>query len=103
MAFESVLILDDSPDIRSSVNRTLTAAGYEVFAATTAEEAESHLNLFEISFAVVDLYLEGDEGPELSNNFIRNFLIPRGIPYLRPDYYPQVIFPEIYRRELPHQ
>ncbi len=78
-----VLHLDDDKDLLADVRTALEEAGLSVFSAPNVDVAADIVTGHKINFAVVDLFLEGDDGEELSNDFIRNILMPRGIPFGR--------------------
>ena len=71
------------------IAEVLSAAGYTALQAQTVEIAEDILLEHEISFAVVDLFLLGDRGSELSNDFIRQHL--GAIPYVRMTSAPHLV------------
>lgn len=78
-----VLHLDDDPVLLEEVRDALEAEAFTVFSAANVTEAEAFIAAHQIDFAVVDLFLEGNDGDELSNDFIRAHLQPRGILYGR--------------------
>lgn len=77
-----ILHLDDDPGLLEEVKEYLSAEGYQVFSAANIVAA-SHVLSLGIDLAIVDLFLEGDEGEELSNNFVRYSLETASVPYLR--------------------
>lgn len=81
-----VVILDDRADkaerIQSILKRGLSdVPELEVTTVSNVTEAEQLLN--SASLWVIDVFLLGDYGHEVSNGFIRNFLVGREVPYCR--------------------
>ena len=67
-AKKNVLVVDDDPDTIEQIQMTLTAAGYHVTAAGSAEEAEEKLLAGKPDLAIVDLMMEQmDSGFVLSH------------------------------------
>ena len=81
-AAQRVLLLDDDMDLLHDVSQVLTAAGFDVARCPTVNIAMMQLSV-RPDFALVDLFLDGTLGDELSNGFVRDHLIPNGIPYGR--------------------
>lgn len=81
-AIQHILLLDDSEDHLEELSRTLEAWGFQVTACLNVAAATSAIQTG-ISFAIVDLFLAGNEGDELSNGFVVSELLPRGIPFIR--------------------
>lgn len=54
-----VLLVEDSPEIRTYVRETLVALGHQVIEAETAEDAESLTQIPEIGFVLSDIQLLG--------------------------------------------
>lgn len=77
-----ILLLDDDTDLLQEVGEVLTAAGFEVARCATVKVAVLQLAV-RPDFALVDLFLDGNLGDELSNGFVREHLMPNGIPYGR--------------------
>ncbi len=97
-----ILLLDDDTRHLDEVRMYLEREGYEVFLADTVSAAQKVLEKREaekqegeqaIDFAIVDLFLAGDAGDNLSNEFIRDSLIPAGIPYGRMSSAPYAVPP----------
>jgi len=88
-----ILLLDDSPTLLSEVAKILSAEGFNPLQAQTADQAALHLKNHSIDFAVVDLFLDGDRGDELSNDFVREYLT--NIPYVRLTSAPQLVPTEL--------
>ncbi|HMO16938.1 MAG TPA: hypothetical protein PKA63_00965 [Oligoflexia bacterium] len=93
---KKILLLDDDKYLLSSLSTLLSSWGYNPLCFTNVEDAESYIRGGEenkVDFAIVDLFLLGARGDALSNGFIRNEILPKGIPYLRltsaPDLVPK--------------
>jgi DNA-binding NtrC family response regulator len=76
-----ILLLDDDEIHVEHLSEALERWGYRVTACLNVEAAERALD--GIDLAIVDLFLAGNEGEELSNGFVLQRLVPRGIPYIR--------------------
>jgi two-component system, cell cycle sensor histidine kinase and response regulator CckA len=63
-----VLVVDDTPVVRTVIARALTEAGYEVVAASSAEHALELVAQRGESpdLAVIDVHLTGTDGPTLA-------------------------------------
>ena len=70
---ETVLVVEDAPELRSLIERFLTRQGYTVLMAANAEEA---LHLFDaharIDVLLTDVVLPGTSGPELSRQLVES-------------------------------
>lgn len=65
-AFRRILVVDDDPDILSTVSMTLELEGFEVFQASSAEEAERQIERHGLPhLALVDIMMPGTDGLEL--------------------------------------
>jgi DNA-binding response OmpR family regulator len=62
---KKILIVDDEESICEMIGEILTAKGYEVQSATSAEEGMDILNEEDIPVIFLDLYLPGMSGVEL--------------------------------------
>ncbi len=87
---QKILVLDDSSSFLDDISKSLTRWGYEPLLAKTAEEAVDLLVL-EPAFVVVDLFLAGDAGDQLSNDFVRDHLMPSDIPFGRLTSAPRLV------------
>lgn len=87
-----ILLLDDDSSFLRTVSNFLCGRGYECLETQTAFEAAAAVRTRNISCAVVDLFLDGDRGDSLSNEFVRDFL--DAIPYVRLTSAPQLVPPE---------
>ena len=87
---KKILLLDDDPMIHELV-KSLFNDLYLLFHAYCIDDAKNILTGETISFVISDLFLDGDLGDELSNNFIRQSIIPSGIPYCRMTSAPNLV------------
>ncbi len=62
---ETILLVDDDPDVLDLVNYHLTATGYRVLACPEFSEALNLLKTTPVSLAVLDIMLPGRSGLEL--------------------------------------
>ena len=62
---QRILTVDDDPDILSLLGMRLRAAGYEVIAAKSGEEALNHLAVSRPNLVISDLRMPGMDGMEL--------------------------------------
>ena len=83
-----ILLLDDDTDLLQEVGEVLTAAGFEVARCATVKVAVLQLAV-RPDFALVDLFLDGNLGDELSNGFVREHLMPNGILSSAPGLVPK--------------
>ncbi len=77
----AILLLDDDVDLLAALKDFLEGRGYTVFCAESADRAEQIISSNQIHCAIVDLFLQGDEGDQLSNQFVRDYL--NDTPYIR--------------------
>lgn len=82
MADHLVLVLDDDKTFLKTIGLLLSGRGYDSVLCSNVEEGTAALSR-KPTAAIIDLCLEGDSGEALSNNFIRKFLLPAGLPYIR--------------------
>jgi nitrogen-specific signal transduction histidine kinase len=68
---ETILVVDDEPDVRSNVAELLRETGYEVLEAADADTALDLLSRDEaqIDLLVSDVVMPGIDGPELADRF----------------------------------
>ena len=90
---KKILLLDDDTWLLREVGSALQSAGFQVLANENVSSAVQALTS-KPDFAVIDLFLDGEAGSELSNSFIRDFLIPGNIPYGRLTSAPALVPPE---------
>lgn len=83
-----ILLLDDDPYLLDSVAAVLEGSFFAPLPCSNVDEAIEALKSHP-SLAIVDLFLDGDQGMELSNNFIRDYLT--SIPYLRLSSAPSLV------------
>ncbi|MCB0346049.1 MAG: hypothetical protein KDD66_13090 [Bdellovibrionales bacterium] len=88
----SILHLDDDPGFLTRVSELLNRSGYRTCSASNVEEAKRFMQSHDISCAIVDLFLEGDRGDLLSNNFIEQYLV--NVPYARLTSAPKLVPPK---------
>lgn len=77
-----VLLLDDDPRVLVAMAELCREFGLLPIPCETVIAAQNALEQKPV-FAVVDLYLAGNSGAELSNNFIRDQLVPKRIAFGR--------------------
>jgi hypothetical protein len=87
---KTILLLDDDPLHLEELSEVLNANGYETICCETVDAAVAALEKCP-SFAIVDLFLKGDDGEELSNHFVTAYLIPKGIAYGRMSSAPHLV------------
>ena len=80
---KTILLLDDDPYHLDQLSQVLCTNGYETVPCLNVAAAMSAIGERAIDFAIVDLFLEGNEGDELSNEFIELVLTPASIKYGR--------------------
>lgn len=80
---KEVLLLDDSQSALALVAGVLERLGAGALKCSTVAEAVAILQRKTPALALVDLYLLGDRGAHLSNDFVRDYLVPLKIPYGR--------------------
>ena len=89
---KKILVLDDSATVRADLDLLLRGWNFEPLLAANVAEAV-YLLEFGVDFAIVDVFLEGARGDELSAEFVEKYLIPKNIPYGRftsaPEFVPQ--------------
>ncbi len=61
----NILIVDDEPDIRSTINEILLDEGYQVAVAHDADTARSAVRLQEFDAILLDIWMPGDDGVSL--------------------------------------
>ncbi len=69
---ERILVVDDAPDTLELIQRNLTAAGYQVFAASGAAEALRLLESTPIDLVVTDLKMPQISGLDLARHIHEN-------------------------------
>ncbi len=94
-----ILLLDDSPRALELIGDILGREGFITAGCSSVEEAELFVSQRHPIAALIDLYLLGDTGAELSNNFIQNTIVPNCIPYGRVTSAPRDV-PQNLRGEL---
>lgn len=87
-----ILLLDDDQFVHVRLSELLDAASIDYLSFFNAADAERYLiDNRDIVFAVVDLFLEGEKGDQLSNSFIENVLHNKNIPYCRLTSAPRMV------------
>ncbi len=89
-----ILLLDDDPAHLADLAHAVESSGHIAVPARDVGAAARALAVG-IDFAIVDLFLEGDDGDELSNDFIAQHLIPAGIRYARMSSAPGLVPKEL--------
>lgn len=74
MSGQSILIVEDEPDIREMLSFTLNRAGFDVWEAETAEEAMSRLDGRLPGLMIIDWMLPGLSGVDLVGRLRRDKL-----------------------------
>jgi DNA-binding response OmpR family regulator len=77
LADSSILIVEDEPLVALGVHGTLSAAGGSIISAVSAAEARSLIGYAEISAAIVDIRLGGEDAAEVCTLLAR-----RSIPFV---------------------
>lgn len=62
---KKILLIDDDPDVRTVLQRTLQQQGYVVDTASRKKEAWEKLTACRPSLVLLDVLLSGDDGREL--------------------------------------
>jgi len=62
---QSILVVDDEPDIRQLVSEILEDEGYQVSIAETAEEARTQLREHNPDLVLLDIWMPGEDGISL--------------------------------------
>lgn len=65
----TILVVDDSPEYQKILSRIIQSAGYKLFTARSAEEAEQALSVRVPDVALLDWNLPGKSGLELAQRF----------------------------------
>jgi two-component system phosphate regulon response regulator PhoB len=72
MTANTILLVEDEPDIRDMLNFALSRAGFQVWEAETAEDAMQELDGPLPSLAIIDWMLPGMSGVELARRLRRD-------------------------------
>lgn len=62
---QSILVVDDEPDILQICSRALLNVGYTVFAASTAERARYYIDSESLDLVILDIHMPGEDGISL--------------------------------------
>jgi two-component system alkaline phosphatase synthesis response regulator PhoP len=76
MAAQRILVVDDEDSIRKIVDYALDQAGYEVFTAADAEEAERALAEVRPDLVILDVMLPGKSGLDIARDLRVNSSVP---------------------------
>jgi CheY-like chemotaxis protein len=109
----TVLVVDDEPDVRAMISRTLREEGYRVWEAGTADEALAAMprHGVPLDLLVTDVVMPGMGGKELANQLRKLYpavgvlftsghpdhvvyqhgLLERGQPFLQKPYSPDIL------------
>jgi DNA-binding response OmpR family regulator len=68
-----ILVVDDDPGIGQMLTRALARHGYQVDAATSADEALEKSDAVRYDAALVDLVMPGRDGADLSSTLRQRF------------------------------
>ncbi len=60
-----ILVVDDEPDVRALVHDIVTGSGYEVFTASTGEEALTKIVSVKPDLVILDVVMPGMSGLEV--------------------------------------
>ena len=77
----SILLVEDEPDIRDMLNFALSRAGYQVWESDTAEDAMRKLDGVLPSLMIIDWMLPGMSGVDLARR-VRSDEITRHLPII---------------------
>lgn len=72
MSTNTILLVEDEPDIRDMLNFALSRAGYQVWEAETAEDAMHKLDGLLPSMVIIDWMLPGMSGVDLARRLRRD-------------------------------
>lgn len=64
MPEKKILVVDDEEELLGLIDKTLSAEGYEVTTATTAQDAMNKARTFAPDLILIDIVLPDMEGPE---------------------------------------
>lgn len=65
MSQESILVVDDEPDIRNLVQEILVDEGYKVSVAENTAVARTHANSKQLDLVLLDIWMPGEDGISL--------------------------------------
>jgi len=72
MSQESILVVDDEPDIRSLVQEILMDEGYKVSVAENTAVARTHANSKQPDLVLLDIWMPGEDGISLLKDWQNN-------------------------------
>jgi DNA-binding NtrC family response regulator len=62
---QSILVVDDEPDVLQICSRALSNAGYQVFAASNAERARYYIDSEHLDLVILDIHMPDEDGISL--------------------------------------
>jgi FixJ family two-component response regulator len=71
MSAETVLLVDDEPEILEALRRTLRAEGYRLLTATGPAEARAHVAAGPVDLVLSDVHMPGSSGVDLMTELKR--------------------------------
>ena len=73
---QSILIIDDNPEILDILDYHLFKTGYSVYKAMNSTEALQHFNQNQISLIILDVMMEGEDGFSLCKKIRNISMVP---------------------------
>ena len=73
---QSILIIDDNPEILDILDYHLFKTGYIVYKAINSNEALQHFNQNQISLIILDIMMEGEDGFSLCEKIREISMVP---------------------------
>ena len=73
---QSILIIDDNPEILDILDYHLLKNGYTVHKAINSDEALQHFNKNQISLIILDVMMEGEDGFSLCEKIRKISMVP---------------------------
>ena len=100
----TILHLDDSSPLLEDIRDYLEVYGFTVISCSNVDAAKDFLDQSPMpDFGIIDLFLDGAGGAHLSNDFIRDYLIPNDIAYIRLTSAPREVPREFSGRGIMHK
>lgn len=62
----SILVIDDTPEMRDTLELALTAAGYQVLVATNGQTAQRTLAIVKVDLVITDVVMPEKDGIEVA-------------------------------------
>jgi CheY-like chemotaxis protein len=63
--YNNILVVDDEPAVRAGMARVFAAEGYQVFTASSGDEALGMMATQAVNLAILDMKMPGMDGVEL--------------------------------------